>query len=91
MQDVSLYVSGKDLAGTDIDGGKAVEGEHYKEGTEFTVSVELPDELKNLDISKYDVQVAHMIASGNDVEINGNKIAAVDFMEIVYNLFVKED
>ena len=31
------------------------------------------------------------VNSGNDVEINGNKIAAVDFMEIVYNLFVKED
>ena len=31
------------------------------------------------------------INSGNDVEINGNKISAVDFMEIVYDLFVKED
>lgn len=31
------------------------------------------------------------INSGNDVEINGNKIPAVDFMEIVYDLFVKED
>lgn len=31
------------------------------------------------------------VNSGNNVEINGNKIAAVDFMEIVYNLFVKED
>ena len=31
------------------------------------------------------------INSGNDIEINGNKIQAVDFMEIVYDLFVKED
>ena len=31
------------------------------------------------------------INSGNDIEINGNKIPAVDFMEIVYDLFVKED
>ena len=31
------------------------------------------------------------INSGNDVEFNGNKISAVDFMEIIYDLFVKED
>lgn len=31
------------------------------------------------------------VNSGNDVEINGNKILAVDFLEIVYDLFVKED
>lgn len=31
------------------------------------------------------------VNSGNDVEINGNKISAVDFMEIVYDLFVTED
>jgi len=30
------------------------------------------------------------VNSGNDVEINGNKIQAVDFMEIIYDLFVKE-
>ena len=30
------------------------------------------------------------INSGNDVEINGNKIPAADFLEIVYDLFVKE-
>ena len=30
------------------------------------------------------------INAGNDVEINGNKIPAVDFLEIVYDLFVKE-
>lgn len=30
------------------------------------------------------------VNSGNDVEINGNKIAAADFLEIVCNLFVKE-
>jgi predicted house-cleaning noncanonical NTP pyrophosphatase (MazG superfamily) len=31
------------------------------------------------------------VNAGNDVEINGNKISAADFMEIVYDLFVKED
>lgn len=30
------------------------------------------------------------VNSGNDVEINGNKIAAADFLEIVCDLFVKE-
>lgn len=30
------------------------------------------------------------INSDNDVEINGNKIKAADFMEVVYDLFVKE-
>lgn len=30
------------------------------------------------------------INSGNDVEINGNKIAAADFLEVIYDLFVKE-
>lgn len=31
------------------------------------------------------------VNAGNDIEINGNKIPAADFLEIVYNLFVKED
>lgn len=30
------------------------------------------------------------VNSSNDVEINGNKIPAVDFLEVVYDLFVKE-
>ena len=30
------------------------------------------------------------INAGNDIEINGNKIAAVDFLEIIYDLFVIE-
>jgi predicted house-cleaning noncanonical NTP pyrophosphatase (MazG superfamily) len=30
------------------------------------------------------------VNSGNDVEINGNKIKAADFLEIIYDLFVKE-
>lgn len=30
------------------------------------------------------------INAGNDIEINGNKIQAVDFLEIIYDLFVKE-
>lgn len=31
------------------------------------------------------------VNAGKDIEINGNKIPAADFMEIVYDLFVKED
>lgn len=31
-----------------------------------------------------------VVNSGNDVEINGNKIPAADFLEILYTLFVKE-
>ena len=31
------------------------------------------------------------VNAGNDVEINGNKIPAVDFLEIIYDLFVKEE
>ena len=31
------------------------------------------------------------VNAGNDVEINGNKIPAADFLEIIYDLFVKED
>lgn len=31
------------------------------------------------------------VNAGNDVEINENKITAVNFMEIIYDLFVKED
>lgn len=30
------------------------------------------------------------INAGNDVEINGNKISAPDFLEIIYEMFVKE-
>ena len=30
------------------------------------------------------------VNSGNDVEINGNKIKAADFLEVVMSLFVKE-
>ncbi len=30
------------------------------------------------------------VNTGNDIEFNGHKIPAVDFMEVVYNLFVKE-
>ena len=30
------------------------------------------------------------VNSGNDVEINGTKVHAADFMEIIYTLFVAE-
>lgn len=31
------------------------------------------------------------VNAGNDVEINGAKIPAIEFLEVVYDLFVKED
>lgn len=31
------------------------------------------------------------VNAGNDVDINGVKIPAINFMEIIYDLFVKED
>ena len=31
------------------------------------------------------------VNSNNDVEINGNKIPAADYLEIIYDLFVKEE
>lgn len=30
------------------------------------------------------------VNAGNDVEINGNKIQAADFLEIIYDMFIKE-
>ena len=30
------------------------------------------------------------VNSGNDVEINGNKVSAADLLEVIYSLFVKE-
>lgn len=51
------------------------------------------EEIKELDDALtldeyYDILEVN---AGNDVTINGNKIPAADFMEIVYDLFVKED
>lgn len=31
------------------------------------------------------------VNAGNDIEINGNKILAADFLEVIYDLFVKEN
>lgn len=31
------------------------------------------------------------VNAGNTIEINGNKVDATDFLEIIYDLFVKED
>lgn len=47
---------------------------------------DMPDDTLTMDEYSDIVDVN----SGNDVEINGNKIKAVDFLEIVYELFVKE-
>ena len=47
---------------------------------------DMPDDTLSLDEYSDILDVN----SGNDVEINGNKIPAADFLEIVYDLFVKE-
>ena len=51
------------------------------------------EEVKDIDYALTLDEYAEIldVNAGNDVEINGNKIPAVDFMEIVYDLFVKED
>ena len=48
--------------------------------------LDMPDDTLSLDEYSDILDVN----SGNDVEINGNKIPAADFLEIVYDLFVKE-
>ena len=42
----------------------------------------------NLTESEYEEIVE--VNAGNDVEFNGNKVPAVDFLEIVHDLFVKD-
>ena len=48
--------------------------------------LDMPDDTLSLDEYSDILDVN----SGNDVEINGNKIPAADFLEIVYDLFIKE-
>lgn len=50
------------------------------------------EEVKDIDDSLTMDEYSDIVEvnAGNDVEINGNKIAAADFLEIVYDLFVKE-
>lgn len=51
------------------------------------------EEVKDMDdtftIDEYSEIVE--VNAGNDVEINKVKVSAVDFLEIIYSLFVKED
>ena len=42
------------------------------------------------ELTKDDFNEIVNVNSGNNVEINGNKIPAADFLEIIYSLFVKE-
>lgn len=59
---------------------------------EFLVQKGNEEITENIDDSFNMDEYAELVDvnSGNDVEINGNKIKAVDFLEIVCNLFVKE-
>lgn len=50
---------------------------------------EVKDIKDSFTMSEYEEIVE--VNAGNDVEINGNKIPAADFLEIVYDLFVTED
>ena len=49
-------------------------------------TVEIVDDSLTMD-EYYDIVD---INAGNDIEINGAKVSAVDFLEVIYDLFVKE-
>ena len=51
------------------------------------------EEVSEIDDTFTESEYAEILEvnAGNDVEINGAKIPAVDFLELVYDLFVKED
>lgn len=47
---------------------------------------DMPDDSFTMDDYSDIVEVN----AGNDIEINGNKIQATDFLEIIYDMFIKE-
>ena len=51
------------------------------------------EEVNTIDDTLTEDEYADIVEvnAGNDVEINGIKVSAVDFLEAVYALFVKED
>lgn len=51
------------------------------------------EEVSTIDDTLTEDEYADIVEvnAGNDVEINGIKVSAVDFLEAVYELFVKED
>jgi len=65
----------------------------YNAETNEYISRRAMDEvdLKDFELSKSEYEEILETNSSNDVEINGQKINAPDFLEVIYELFVKED
>lgn len=51
------------------------------------------EEVQDVDDSLTEAEYADILEvnAGSDVEINGNKIPAIEFLEVIHDLFVKED
>lgn len=56
------------------------------------ISQKLKEEVDIIDTTLTDTEYSDIVEvnAGNNVVINGNEVSAVDFLEAVYSLFVKE-
>lgn len=65
----------------------------YNRETNEYISKRALDEVdvKDFELSKSEYEEILETNSSNDVEINGQKINAPDFLEVIYELFVKEE
>lgn len=65
----------------------------YNRETNEYISKRALDEVdvKDFELSKTEYEEILETNSSNDVEINGQKINAPDFLEVIYELFVKEE
>lgn len=65
----------------------------YNRETNEYISKRALDEVdvKDFELSKTEYEEILDTNSSNDVEINGQKINAPDFLEVIYELFVKEE
>lgn len=65
----------------------------YNRETNEYISKRALDEVdvKDFELSNAEYEEILETNSSNDVEINGQKINAPDFLEVIYELFVKED
>ena len=65
----------------------------YNRETNEYISKRALDEVdvKDFELSKDEYEEILETNSSNDVEINGQKINAPDFLEVIYELFVKEE
>jgi len=62
-----------------------------EEYNEFVVKRGQDDVLVDTKISEDEYNEILEVNAANDVEINGQKLKAADFLEILYTLFVEED